>query len=178
MTAYGELGPFEGLVYTTARMFAAGANMECEDMRQELRVAVWQAIGKHDPSKMPLNRFVFALVSNRASTLRRGAMRRTNREGRPCDGDVVGRADARTYVTRDEVYGKIDGGLLTLPATVTQREADVLVMLMMEMGKMEIARRLEVGRREVDTLTEALRIKFADWRPLQGDASRIVALAA
>jgi len=148
-------------------------------MRQELRVAVWQALAKHDPAKMPLKPFVFALVRNRVSTLRRGSMRRTAREG--IQTDVEGEhfdGRSRNYVARDEVYGKIDGGLLVLPATLTAREADVLVMLMMEMTRTEIARALSVKRTDVDLATFALRAKMSDWRPEAPNSSRTVALAA
>jgi RNA polymerase sigma factor (sigma-70 family) len=181
----GELRDFEGLVYSTARMFAARVRREEDDLAQELRVRVWRAIVTYDATKSPLSleRYVFQAVTNKIKDYKRDAARAKRRE----DDDgmtLLHIEDIRLawhsqevfdgffhFVTHDEVYGSVDEGHFVLPATVTGREADVLVLLMMGMNKRQVAERLTLARADVDRAVGSLRDKLADWKP--DDSSQV-----
>lgn len=199
----GELRAFEGLVHATAHMFAAQVRREEEDLAQELRVRVWRAVVTYDATKssLSLERYVFQAVTNKIKDFKRDAAREARRreengltflhiedmilDRRPTEA-VNGNGDHRPrqemfdglfyFTTREEVFGRIEDGLFTLPATITQREASVLVLLMLGWPRPEVAVRLEIARPDVDGCVLALREKFADWRPPGG--SRLVRVAA
>jgi DNA-directed RNA polymerase specialized sigma24 family protein len=184
----GELRAFEGLVHTTARMFAAQVRREEEDLAQELRVRVWRAIVTYDATKSPLSleRYVFQAVTNKIKDFKRDAVREARRR-EDSGTTLLHIEDIRVrhnetaqevfdgyfhYVSHDEVYGDIDEGSFELPATITASEAAVLVLLMMGLSKRQAAERLVVARGEVERSVGALRIKLADWRPT--DSSRVI----
>lgn len=191
-----RLSAFEGLVISTSRMFAGLVDREEEDLAQELRVRVWRAIETHDPakSKVSLERYVFSVVTNKVKDFKRDAareMKRRERFGLERFGqalsfghieDMRGEGGAsdhfdglHQFVARDEVYREVDEGRFTLPATVTEREATVLLFAMMGMTKVAIAAKLTISRPAVDAAMAALREKFADWKPdVRPDASRVV----
>lgn len=182
-------------------MFAAQVRREEEDLAQELRVRVWRAAVTYDSrkSRLSLERYVFQAVTNKIKDFKRDAAREARRReengltflhiedmrlpAAPIEEQHITRRvtqeafDGRyNFIARDEVYGCIEEGLFILPATVTAREADVLVLLMMGIGKPEVALRLGLSRAEVDRCVAVLRVKFGDWRPPGG--SRTVPLAA
>jgi DNA-directed RNA polymerase specialized sigma24 family protein len=196
MQPTGELRAFEGLVFSTARMFAAQVGREEEDLAQELRVRVWRAIATYDPARstQSLERYVFSAVANKIKDFKRDRAREVERQR--ANGltflhieDMV--LDRRSgsqrrsqqeafdglfyYATRDEVYGHVDEGLLTLPNTVTEREAEVTVLLMLGVTRIGVVQRLGPGPPDVDACVRSLRRKMADWKP-PGD-SRTVVLA-
>lgn len=185
------------MVHATARMFAAQVRREEEDLEQELRVRVWRAIVTYDPSKsrLTLERYVFQAVTNKVKDFKRDAARENRRREEngltflhiedmrsPLGQDCPRRTTVQevfdgyfNHATHDEVYGRIDEGLFVLPATVTDDEASVLLLLMMDMNRAEIAMRLAIARECVDASVVALRRKFADWKP--SDPSQAVGLA-
>jgi DNA-directed RNA polymerase specialized sigma24 family protein len=191
----GDLRAFEGLVFSTARMFAAQVRREEEDLAQELRVRVWRAVATYDSSKtqLSLERYVFIAVTNKIKDAKRDAARELERRRRHSVSFVYiedmntgfneGRMPTQeifdgffNFATREQVYGHIDEGLLTLPSTVTGREANVVVLLMQGLSRPEITGRVGPGPPDVDACVRSLREKFADWRP-PGN-SRTIAMPA
>jgi DNA-directed RNA polymerase specialized sigma24 family protein len=171
-------------------MFAAQVRREEEDLAQELRVRVWRAVVTYDATKSPLSleRYVFQAVANKVKDFKRDAAREARR--REDSGmtllhieDIRLRWHSRNetqqevfdgffhFVSHDEVYGEVDEGAFTLPATVTEREADVLLLLMMGLSKRQASERLVLSRADVDRSVTGLRDKLADWKP---DSSRSV----
>jgi RNA polymerase sigma factor (sigma-70 family) len=188
MQPHRELRAFEGLVHATARMFAAQVRREEEDLAQELRVRVWRAIDSYDPARsgLSLERYVYGAIANKIKDFKRDAARELQRrrannltflyiEDMVLDRDHGGNGQRRSrqevfdgrfnFATRDEVYGHIDEGLLTLPSTVTEREAEVVVLLMLGSSRPDVAVRLGPGPPDVDACVRNLREKFADWKP-------------
>lgn len=181
------LSDYEGLVFTTARMFASIVRMEEDDLRQELRIRVWRAVETYDATKtrIPLKNYVYGCVANKIKDFKRNAARRA-KYGVEFEyiEDQLGLSDSPTVdafvgehlaVSREEVYGSVDG-LLDLPASVTPREARVLVLMMVGMSSPEIRLRLGVSRGELTGCMEGLRAKFSGW--VYGDAEQVVDLAA
>lgn len=178
---------------TTARMFATQVGWEEDDMAQMLRLKVWKAVASFDPSRgLSLERHVFGAITNRIKDFKRDAAREVKRRDRygvmflhiedmrsAYDDRNVSRQeafDARyNFAERDEVYGVIEEGKFVLPAGVTDREASVLVLLMHELSKTEIALRLGIPKPVVYECIDALRQKFADWAPV--DSSRVVEIS-
>jgi RNA polymerase sigma factor (sigma-70 family) len=172
-------------------MFAAQVRREEEDLAQELRVRVWRAVATYDATKSPLSleRYVFQAVTNKIKDFRRDAAREAKR--REDDGmTLLHIEDVRLgwhhhdqqeafdgvfhFATHEQVYGEIDEGAFTLPATVTAREADVLVLLMVGLSKRQVGERLTLTRDDVEHDVGSLRVKLADWKP--GDSGRTVEL--
>jgi len=189
----GDLRSFEGLVVSTARMFASQVRMEEDDLAQELRIKVWTVIPKYDPTRSPLTleRYVFGALTNKIKDFKRGAGREAKRrvtfgieflhiedmrgsESLPRQEAFDGQFH---YVERDEVFEQIEEGKFVLPAGVTATEARVLVLLMTDHSKGEIALRLGITKTEVFRAMTALREKFADWRPSQPNSSQVVELS-
>lgn len=171
------LSAFEGLVQTTARMWAAQVRREEHDLAQELRIRVWRAITSYDPSKsrLPLERYVFQAVTNKIKDFKRDAQRERDRceryglsfihlEDWRSETGQLG-LDGVHFIDHDEVYRAVDEGYFVLPSSVTRREAKVLVLLMMELSRPKVALRLGIGTEGVDQCIASLRVKFADWRP-------------
>lgn len=171
-----KLDDFEGLVFTTARMFASMVKMEEEDLRQELRVKVWWAMERYDPSRtrVGLKNFVYGCVANKIKDYKRNAARRAayGLEFSHIEDHTSGETPTLDSFTghymsvgHDNVYGRIDEGLLTLPATVTQTEAQIVVLLMFGMTNTEIMVRMALPRPGVETAIASVRVKMADWHP-------------
>lgn len=164
-------------------MFAAQVRREEEDLAQELRVRVWRAVATYDATKSPLSleRYVFQAVTNKIKDFKRDAAREVKR--REDDGMTLlhiedvrlgwqSRHDQQEafdgvfhFATHEQVYGDIDEGSFALPATVTAREADVLVLLMMGLNRRQAAEHLTLERADVERDVLSLRDKLADWKP-------------
>lgn len=184
-----ELAPFEGLVFSTARMYSGLVRREEDDLAQELRVIVWRAVRKYDSSRstLTLERFVFQAITNKIKDYKRDAARESDRQKRhgvsfvhiedvrlgwqdnsPITSDRQEAFDSRYHFTeRDDVYGHVENERFVLPAGVTERECAVLLLLMMECSRAEIVVQLQLSRADVCDAIASLRQKFADWRPDQ-----------
>jgi hypothetical protein len=191
-----KLDQFEGLVFTTARMFASyvAVLMEEEELRQELRIVVWRSCCKFDAERSGktgagLRAYVYGNIANRVKSLRRDAARRARYnvsfehiEGHRVEGDerFYGDFELRYLCeSPDVVYGKIDEGLLVLPATVTPSEVDVLLLLMFGFSETEMMLKLTLKRGDLRAVVGRLQVKFADWSRSPSSASvRPVALCA
>ena len=158
-----DLRVFEGLVRTTARMFAAQVGREEEDLAQELRVRVWRAAASYDPSKttIGLKRYVYSAVANKVKDYKRDAARDARR--RELTGvSIIHIEDMR--LPFNDGHGSTQEAFV-LPSTVTEREASVLVMLMSDATKAEVAASLGITPFAVEECRRSLRLKLADWKP-------------
>jgi RNA polymerase sigma factor (sigma-70 family) len=178
---------FEGLVIQTARMYASQVGREESDLAQELRVRVWKAIEAYNPRRttLPLERFVFGCVRNKMKDFFRDAARekaRREREGVSfvCAEDLGAPEDSMTgeerferyhFVTREQVYGRVEGAVFVLPATVTETEARVAILLVQEVSRLEISVRLDMTDAEITAAIRALREKLRDWKASPGGAA-------
>lgn len=195
-----DLSQFEGLVRATARKFAAQVKWDEGDLEQELRVRVWRAVETYSTSraKGTLEKYVFMAVTNKIKDYKRDAAREADRRERygisfsyiedthmpAAPSSMEGTGDPRevfdayhNFVTRDEIYGEIEEGKFVLPSSVTRLEANVLMLLMMEMTRTEVALRLGLSRMAVEALVNSLREKFSDWEPTQrANSSQTVAI--
>jgi DNA-directed RNA polymerase specialized sigma24 family protein len=177
-----DIAPYEGLIFQTARKFAGMAGMEEEDMRQELRLKAAQALVAFDVgrSKLPIKNYVFGCLTNRVTDLRKSHCRKLSYGigmryiedfgdyGHSAAGDAGDKSkfDFRYFhIDHDEVFGKIEEGSFVLPASLTDLERSVLLLLTMEMTPSEIAIRLGIKRAEAAAAIQRLKDKFADWAP-------------
>jgi DNA-directed RNA polymerase specialized sigma24 family protein len=202
-----DLVPFEGLIHQTARMFAAQVGREEDDLAQELRVRVWKAATSFNRDKAKrrvrsrqeelelLKRYVYMAVANKIKDYKRDAARAAARRERDGVTAVLYIEDVRVthgdddrdrqeafdgvfhFIDRDDVFREVDEGKFVLPSSVTRLEANVLLLLVMELLRNEIALRLGITRREVDLAVGSLRVKLADWAPTQrANSSQVVTL--
>lgn len=190
-----QIKDFDGLVRTTARMFASQVKREEHDLEQELRIRVWRAVESFEAGKVrgsapgALERYVFSAITNKIKDYKRDAAREAQRRKRygidfvyiedtfVADGEVAAeRFDGlHHFVERETVYGRIEGSGFVLPSTVTESETSVLLLLMMELSKVEIVVRLGVGRVEVDRCIVSLKVKLADWKPTSDSPAVVIA---
>jgi RNA polymerase sigma factor (sigma-70 family) len=184
-----ELEPYEGLIFTTARRFATRCGMEEEDLRQELRLKAAQAVVKYDSSRsrQPLANWVFSLIVNRVTDLRRTHMRQRlsvghieDFRGHSSDGSDMDLSQFELryfHLDHDTVYGRIDEGGFVMPATLTERETNVLRLLLLDYSKVEAAKILGLTDWMVYEAVERLREKLSDWHPTsQPDNCSVVGL--
>lgn len=178
------LAGFEGLVRSTARMFAGQVGRDPEDLAQELRVRCWRAIASYDPARstQSLQRYVFSAVANKVKDFKRDAAREAARRERHGlsfthiedtlvhDGRLspAERFDQlHHHVGAEEVYAAVEAQRFECPASVSAAERRVLVALMCGASRAEVARLLGLSRGRVDEIVRTLRVKLADWRPSQ-----------
>jgi DNA-directed RNA polymerase specialized sigma24 family protein len=183
-----DISPYEGLIFTTARKFAGMCGMEEEDCRQELRLKAAQALVAYrsSRSKLSVKNFVFGCLTNRVTDLRKSHCRKLNygigirhiEDFKNAKTSQVGNHGVTSFaeghdkfemryfhVDHDEVFGKVDEGLFVLPATLTDLERSVLLLLTLDMTRTEIAMRLQITRAEAFDCVEQLKVKFSDWDP-------------
>lgn len=199
-----DLEHYEGLVKTTARMWARQVQREEPDLEQELRVIVWRAVRSYNREKAKAkapsrDKYVFNCIANKVKDFKRDAAREVQRLERyeiafvhiedirlPLsdrhDGAEEMFAAMFQRVERDDVYASVDGRL-ALPPGVTERECNVLLLLSMELTKTEIGLRLGLPRADVEESVLALKAIFADLKPsnssqpVTGHKKRAAALA-
>lgn len=169
--AQGEsIAAYEGLVFKTSQMFHDQVGLELDDMRQELRLSVLKARRAFHSKRSRLTEraFVYGCVANRVKDMKRDAARRRN--GRLVVVHVG--EDSLdwfefTYrqVTHDEVFGAIEDGSFRLPATITDGEQEILLMLVVGYTQTEIASSQGIAYATVNASVRSLREKMADWRP-------------
>lgn len=198
------LAAFEGLVLTTSRMFAAQLHRDEDDLAQELRVKVWRAVERFDPTRgLSIERHVFGALTNKIKDYKRDAAREVQRrekhgvsflhiEDMATKTVMTHYTWARSrdttqelfdahyhFVTDEEVYAEVEREPFEVPAGVTGEERQVLALLMADFTRAEIALLLGMSKFRVDTLARSLQQKFADWRPSrqqhQGDSVVLVA---
>lgn len=186
-----DIKPYEGLVYKTAQMWAWAVGMDEEDLRQEIRLKIAQALTTYDGgrSKLDVKNYVFGCVRNRITDLQKSRCRRLNYgvteihfeafDGQQTilgDGaeNMKGREKLELEhlmrVDHDQTYGRVDD-TFDLPATLTTEERHVAVLMTQEMRPTEIAMRLGFTTTEINRFIKALKEKLADWHPSKEDES-------
>lgn len=197
MLGHFDIGPFEGLIHSTAARYSAYLDDDIEDIEQVLRVKVWQALRAYDPARVRgqqartqeeewerIKRYVFSCVRNRVKDLLKQQYRlnRARGSGRPLyTDDVAAAAPDRfefRYLVLDEeiVYAVVEDEGVQLPSTLTVFEVKVVHLLLLEMNQTEAARVLGVPRGRVRSAHAAVKAKMADWcpdgLPVNGDGRR------
>lgn len=172
MNDRADLTAYEGLVGKTTLMFAAQVGLDPEDMRQELWVKIIKARRSYSTSRsrMTERAFVYACMANFVKDLKRDAARRaagrleiSHIEDFMANGE--GFELRYRHATHDEVYGPIDDGSFTMPATVTPDEQEIIFLLVLGYAQTEIALQLGIEYGEVVKSMRQLRQKLADWKP-------------
>lgn len=170
-----SLAAYDGLVFKTAEMFSAMVGMEREDLQQELRIRVFKAKRMFDParSNMTESTYIFSCVTNfvkdlkRKAAFRSGAVRiehiEDHREEDLGDNDMARFEFRYMHVSEEEAFAIL--GQFTMPATITDRERDVLALLVAGYEHGEIAGMLTISKWAVSSAARDLRAKLADWRP-------------
>jgi RNA polymerase sigma factor (sigma-70 family) len=173
------LASFEGLIFRTSQMYAAQVKKDPDDLAQELRIKTWKALGRYSParSKMPVERYVFMVITNKIKDYKRDAARAAQRptvlyiedmrQANPGQGDerpTQERFDGLfNHIERDVVYSGVDNRY-QLPPTVTEPERKVLMLLVAGCTRPEIVALLGVRRSSVDGAVRALREKLEPLR--------------
>lgn len=174
-----EIRYYEGLVRKTAARYVPFVEEDFEDICSIFRAKVWRALVSFDPerSRMTQDKFVFSCVKNQGKDL---VKRRKRDEAFISDERDQGTDafDAR-YLQRasDDVYGRIEDGVLLLPSTLTETERFVLGLLYLDYSQKEAILLLRLSKREMERAVRAIREKMADWRPSVSE-SVVVALDA
>lgn len=163
-----DISAYEGLVRATASRYVGTVDLEYDDLLQELRLKILTARRAYDRtrSRMTERAFVFMAVTNRVKDLKRDSAARRRRRQDVFVEDEVDASDLEHLAEgHDEVFGAVDEGLFRLPATLTEFEREVVILLTLDFNQREVAERLEVGRQRVRLAVTTVREKMADWRP-------------
>jgi RNA polymerase sigma factor (sigma-70 family) len=178
---------YEGLVRSTAAIYAPRVETEFDDICQRLRIKVWRALQVFDPGKsgMTVERYVFMCMKNECKDIvkkvRRGDVYIADQSAAWFGSEDLGLDSfERRYLAteHEQVYGGVDDGLPLIPSTLTPTERRVIVMLYRDQSQAEIARTLGLRRNQMERLMRSIREKMADWKPDVTAAPLPVAVAA
>lgn len=166
---------YEGLVRTTARMYARGVGVELEDLEQVLRFRVWRALEAYEVGRSQAARrsFVYTCLRNQIKDLVKARVRR-NDAGTECYMEDAMLAAGRDAFEGQHLVVEPDGHLdeaVTLPVTVTSDERQVLALVYVGYSLTETALILGVTPKLVGSRMASIRSKMEDWRPDTGPAS-------
>lgn len=186
---------YEGLIRKTAARYVPWVEEDFEDICAVLRAKVWRALIKYDPerSKMTQDTFVFSCVKNQGKDLVKRSRseaakhrrKETYIEDEAPQRDRSGDRGAHDF-TRDsfdhqylqlpseDVYGRIDEGVLLLPSTLSETERLVVGLLYLDYMQSEAIILLGISKGVMERTMRSIRDKMADWRP---SASEAVAVA-
>lgn len=180
------LASYEGLVFSTARRYSPYVQEEFEDICQLLRVKVFKALLAYDPTKVrsirpdgrhPRDTYVFGAVKNGAKDLLKKRWREECflEDVAPAiagDGDRPRLVSRDKYelengmsTTHEQVYGAIEDDDVLVPNTLTELERVIVVYLYRDYRQSEVARRLELPKKDMECLMRSIRDKLADWKP-------------
>lgn len=173
---------YEGLIFKTASIIGPRLEDDPEDVRQVLRIKVWQALVAYDGrggllpdarGRTAQDRYVFMCVRNQVKDLFK-----KKRQNTLAIEDLVAAAGAELRLrSRDnfeeqylssspeEVYGGIEDDDVLVPSTLTQLERQVVVLLYRDFRQAEVARSLGLDKRAMERVMKSIRAKMADWRP-------------
>lgn len=182
-----DIPHYEGLVRKTAARYVAFVEEDFEDICAIFRQKVWRALVKYDParSKMTQDTFVFSCIKNQGKDLvkrsRSEAARRrrwdtfiedeapafASPEGFRAGTDLSRDAFEHQYLqlSSEDVYGRIDEGVLLLPSTLTEVERQVVGLLYLDYMQSEAIVLLGMSKGIMERTMKAIREKMADWRP-------------
>jgi DNA-directed RNA polymerase specialized sigma24 family protein len=183
-----KIPEFEGLIFTTAQQILATPcspplEIELDDIRQRLRIAVWRGLESYDRNRDPgakkrhpqaLERYIFQCLSNERKDIvkqvRRGNVyiedQIADGRGDHDKGKAKGGFEVR-YLSQpeDEVFAEVEDGPLTLPSTLTTPEREMVELLCEDYQQTEIRAMLGISVRKIDELKRSIKLKMADWRP-------------
>lgn len=165
-----EVEFYEGLVRKTAQRLG-GLEMEREDVEQELRIKVFQALGSYDPARarQTVQGYVFTCVYNRTKDLmkrpRRGVLHIEDLCGDPATeyGRLARERFERRYLCDDGEI--IPDDVPVLPNTLSAEERSLVFLLWNDYSRREAGRQLGCTTREVEARLRSIRMKLADWAP-------------
>lgn len=169
-----ELASYEGLVCRTAQLVAGYPHVQEdeEDIRQLLRIKVWQALEAHDPTKRGMQNqtreeYVFMCVRNRVKDILKKKVRPEDfiEDRAPTDEVRRHRFEGR-YMAHDE-EAEVEASIeptVELPSTLTLLEIHVVRLLLLDLNQTEISRQLGVSRQKIRAAHAAVKVKMADWR--------------
>lgn len=182
MTRDIDLHAYEGLIFATAARYAPYLDEELDDIRQVLRVKVWQALEAFDAKRSPekprtpaetedvRRRFVFSCVKNRVKDLLKEQDRRHRRQ----NGaqffiedltDDLGSFEGRYLSAEDPgLFELLEGGI-ELPSTLSSTERALVSLLLLDYSRTEIASTMGMTRKKVLAAHKSVREKMADWGP-------------
>lgn len=174
MLGADDIGPYEGLVYSTAARYAPLLDDDLEDIAQVLRLKVWQARRSYDPARATQTEegYVFSCLVNRVKDLLKGQKRLNDRRHgaqlyvEDCAASNPGAFEAAYCSAGDLVVeAVVEMESVELPSTLSVDERRVVVLLMLDLRQTEIAAALGVPRSRVRATHSAVRDKMADWSP-------------
>lgn len=167
-----DLQHYEGLIFATAARYAPILDYDVEDVRQILRIKVWQALEAYDESRgdKGLESFVFSCVKNRVKDLLKEQDRlNTRRNGGQHYiedfSDDFGNFEGRYLAAESEELRELEEADLGLPSTLTEIEVCVVRLLVLDYRRSEIAVLLGVSRQKIRAAHAAVQVKMADWAP-------------
>lgn len=175
-----DLTPFEGLIFTTAAMYAPLLDDDADDVRQILRIKVWQALVAFDTKRVRQNsrlsqeelrrRFVFSCVRNRMKDL----FKEQDRLNRRRNGgrlfieeltDDLDRFEGQYLAAEDPEMAAVVDGIIELPSTLSPKERQLVALLLLDYSRSEISDRLGMTRKKVLATHRSVQVKMADWCP-------------
>lgn len=179
-----DLAAYEGLIFSTAKRYVEYLDDDLDDIRQVLRVKVWQALVAFDSGRSRLhagcvedarNSFVFSCVRNRVKDLLKEQDRRnTRRNGTQWYiedlTDDLGSFEGRYLAEEDPALLALVDGEVELPSTLTTMERELVGLLLLDCTRGEIAAVLGITRKRVLATHKAVRVKMQDWKPTSQSA--------
>lgn len=188
-----KLRRYEGLVFSTSRMYEGILRVEMEDLQQVLRLRVWLALEAFDPGRSAATEesFVFTCVRNQIKDLMKARRRRDSlatevyiEDVAPADHAVEfgGIRDRFEHKHLSDALDDVHADEVLLPATLVRAERHVIALLYVGYSQTEVAGLLNVPPREVWGHMTSIRRKMEDWRPNAGTSmsqgAEIVQLAS
>jgi RNA polymerase sigma factor (sigma-70 family) len=177
MSAEADIASYEGLIFSTAVRYDDYLDDDLEDIQQILRVKVWRALLAFDPQRSRLDKknYVFGCVRNQVKDLLKAQARRDRaRNGRQlyiedAEAKIPGAFEVR-YLAEDAeaVFAVVEDERVPLPATLTELERGVVLLLLLDFNQTEMAVHLQVSRRRVRHAHLSVQEKMRDWRPGKG----------
>lgn len=182
MKTVAELTHYEGLIFATAARYAPILDHDVEDIRQVLRIKVWQALEAYDERRgaKGLESFVFSCVKNRVKDLLKEQDRLNQRRNGSQHyiedlTDDFGNFEGRYLSAECPDMMELEERDLGLPSTLTEIEVQVVKLLVLDYRRSEIAVLLGVSRQKVRAAHSAVQTKMADWAPSRVPAPELVA---
>lgn len=174
MTLADDIGPYKGLIHSTAARYAPILDEDYEDVVQILALKVWQARCSFDQSRttLPERNYVFSCVTNRVKDLLKAQSRLNHSRGgarifiEDVDEDQMPWFEAKYLLcSEDDALADVEDQLPPLPSTLTVTERQVVILLVLEYNQTEVQRMLGISRSRLRSVQGSVREKMADWRP-------------
>ncbi len=180
MSASVDLEPFEGLIFSTAARYEPYLDDDLDDIRQSLRIKVWQVLMRFEQSRARLyasdvqkarESFVFSCMTNLVKDMLKQQSRLNDRrKGSALHiedlADDLGSFEGRYMAAEDPELHELIEGSVQLPSSLTEIEcALVRILLTGEHTREEIASLLGIGRKTAGRIHRSVQEKLADWAP-------------